>query len=185
MLIVVLCLIILLSFLDSSARRGQFEVLKLEKSFELFAIRDELRRKLIQGKIPADNWFFYLDTSITKTIEDINKLTIWEAVALIMHYEKNNRLSSALDQRAKAMRKNPELAAVFVKYIDCVSSFLRERHGSLIQIVRLLRKAVDGLAGRFSFDKAVRVISSSPETSTLLQYQRDRSGFQNHRLRHG
>jgi hypothetical protein len=122
----------MLALLDRATRYGRLEILKVQTRFNLFALRDELRSKLIKGEIPNNNWFEYMDTTLTKSIDRLNSFTVWQAAVLAVHNEKDASVRKARQNLEEALEKpeNKEIAGIYNKYILCLAVFLYHRHST-------------------------------------------------------
>lgn len=170
MLYFLVSMIIMLALLDSVLRRGRVELLLIEIRFKFFALRDELRQGVIEGTLPENKWFEYLDTSITKAIDLLPTITAWEAVALVLRYRNDPEvqrhqmtLITALSQE-----ENQKLAWIYGKFVGHIVELLLRRHigirYGMMGIVRIVARA-QGFK-----DYAARIVTVAPETSTLNQY---------------
>ena len=170
MLYVLISVLIMAALLDRSLRRGRVEVLLLEMRFRLFALRDELRLGVIEGTMPNNNWFEYLDTSITKTIDLLPTITIWEAVCLVWRYKDREEIQSAQHAliQAFAEETNKPLAAIYTKFVVCIIEILVRRHVGIRYGMTGVAKVV--VSARGLKEKAARIITVAPETSTYYQY---------------
>jgi len=120
----------MLGFLDQALRRGRLDKLKLRTRFELFAFRDELRLALIKGEANPSRWFDYLDTTLTKSIDCLDDINLWESLALIAVYSKNTAIKAAIEKQHAALSDpaNHRLVELQSQYTACLASFLTERH---------------------------------------------------------
>lgn len=145
MLVVLLSTLIMLALLDRATRYGRLELLKLQTRFKLFALRDELRRKLISGEIPNSNWFAYMDTTLTKSIDRLNDFTIWEAAALAASVDGDPSVQKAHKNLQQALKRpeNREIASIFNKYRNCLMGFLYNRH-TTFRFFMNLKKSIFG-----------------------------------------
>src|SRR5712672_2966688 len=89
--------------------------------FRMFAARDLLRRKLYIGETADDRWFVYMDTTLTKSIEAVEVINIWEAIAIWKQFgegdEETKRARQALHEE---LARNPALREVHDSYVDSV-----------------------------------------------------------------
>lgn len=174
MLFLILTVSIMLALLDRSLRTGRLDLLKLRLRFDLFALRDELRAAAITGEAPLNQWFEYLDTTLTKSIDNIESLNLWEAMALLIAHGRDASIQRAYDRLLAALRQpeNRKLAEIHGKLVSVHGQFLASRHrGPMVTIVGLAKLAVstDRLIDRCR-DRIERILASAPETSTLLRY---------------
>lgn len=163
MLLMVVAGIVMLAFLDRAMRTGRLDLLKLRFRFDLFALRDELRAAVIAGKVPKDNWFEYLDTTITKAIDHIDGANMYEMFALVVGHLHDREILEAYSKFLVTIQeeRNAELLRIYSKYIALHVRFLGKRHRAVKKLFLQTDRSL----------KAVkRVLTSSPERSTLLRY---------------
>lgn len=170
MLYVLISVLIMLALLDRSLRRGRIELLLIEMRFKLFALRDELRRGVIEERMPDNNWFEYLDTSITRAIDLLPTITIWEAVALIVRYRDDEDIRAAHYTLIKEFSTddNKPFAPVYANFVMCLTEILFRRH---IGIRFGISAVIKGIGRARGFKRwAGEIITLAPETSTYYQY---------------
>lgn len=168
MLYVLASMLIMLTLIDRSLRIGRLETLRLETRFKLFALRDKLRHAAICGDVPYNRWFAYLDTSLTKSIDVLPQISVWEALALVYSYRNNKSLLKAQLEllAALAQEENRQLAEVYKEYLVCLTTLLVKRHRAAGYTAMALARVVGGvtnLKGRLA-----AIFTIAPETSTLL-----------------
>jgi len=174
MLFLILTILLMSALLDRSLRTGRLDLLKLRLRFDLFALRDELRRAAILGEAPLNQWFEYLDTTITKTIDNIESLNFWEISTLMVAHGSDKSILKAYDRLVSELQRqeNWKLAEIYSNFINLNVKFLVRRHRGPVVTFTALAKIVvraDNLIDRCS-DLVRRVLASAPETSTLLRY---------------
>lgn len=170
MLYFLIALVILFALCDRASRHSRIELLLLNSRFKLFKIRDELRRNAIRGQLETNKWFDYLDTSLTKTIDQLPKLTIWQAFILFVHYKDDEQILNAERELMKALDEegNEKLSELYSNYLLSVAEFIFTRHRSMRLSFKVLAKATGGLMKLKN--EMAKIISAAPETSTLLKY---------------
>lgn len=170
MLYFLIAMLIMLALFDRALRKGRFELLFAETRFKLFALRDELRDGVINGTLPENKWFEYLDTTITKAIDLLPTITAWEALGLVLRYKDDSAVQHAQLTLIEALGEdeNKGLANIYAKFVICIAEFLFRRHlgirfgmTALVQVVGRAR----GLK-----NKVAEIVTVAPETSTLNQY---------------
>lgn len=170
MLIFLISTLILLALLDKALRVGRLETVLLKTRFKLFALRDELRETAIKGETEENQWFEYLDTTITKAIDELASVSLWEAFVLILMNRHNKTIAEAQIKlfEALAQEENQKLAEIYRKFVWCLGTFLFDRH---------LAVRLTVFAGLYTLesvkkerDRLVKTITTSPQTSTLLKY---------------
>lgn len=166
MLYFLIALVIMFSLIDRSLRIGRLERLKLELRFQLFALRDELRLAVINGEAPDNKWFEYLDTTLTKAIDHIQEINLWEALALLSIYKKDKSVLHAQAGLLSALqeRENEKISEVYYKLLKTLAGFIMERHAILKAFV------VGSVIIARTVNKLAKVVTTAPETSTLLEY---------------
>lgn len=170
MLYILLSTVILAGYCDRAARKSRIEMLSIETRFRLFGIRDELRNAAIDGRLERDNWFEYFDTTLTKIIDLLPILSVWQIATMLFHY-RNDRtserhiqeLTSFLDQD-----ENEEFRRLYSRFAKVVGAFLIRRHRIMGTLLRVIGKAADG-ASNVKQD-ATQIVATAPETSTFLTY---------------
>ncbi len=201
MLYIIISTIVMLGFLDRSLRRGHLDKLKLKTRFELFAFRDELRLALIRGEVAPGRWFDYLDTTLTKSIDNLDDINLWESIALLLSYSKDPAIEAAIAKQAEELRDpaNHRLLDLQTKFTSCLARFLMKRHFGMLPHNRepeqakvpLVEPSHPEVPSPFSDEPEVRIrrplwalvkgffrpnigfvriFTSAPQTSTLVQY---------------
>ena len=163
-------MLIMLALLDRAIRVGRLESLMLETRFKLFALRDELRCAAIKGEVPQNRWFEYLDTSITKAIDALPRISVWEALALLYSYAGDKSVVQAQKELFEAFEEeeNVGLGEIYGKYLLCIMTLLVQRHKTLkftvVGTARMMGKMVN------LKDRLAAIFTVAPETSTLLEH---------------
>lgn len=169
MLIAIASGVIMLAFLDRAMRLERIATAQLKAKFELYAIRDDLRRAERHGVVPGERWFNYMDTTLTKCAASIERLTVWHALAYL-RVSDFPAIQEAERNREAAMKEFPELVALHRRYAECVARLVKERHALLWSIMRVVaRLFVTFVVWRA---KLLTALQGSPQTSTLLVYAR-------------
>jgi hypothetical protein len=169
MLIAIASGVIMLAFLDRAMRLERIATVQLKAKFELYAIRDDLRRAERQRVVPGGRWFSYMDTTLTKAAASIERLTVWHALAYL-RVSDFSMMQEAERNRATAMEEFPELAALHRRYAECVARLVRERHALLWSIMRVVAHLF--VAFVVWRARVLTALQGSPQTSTLLVYAR-------------
>jgi hypothetical protein len=171
MIIAIISCIIMVTLIDRALRLERIATAQMKARFELFALRDELRRLQRHGDVSADRWFSYMDTTLTRATAAIEAVTLWHAIGYMIA-SRSTQILAKIDYaervRKDAMRAVPELASIHARYDKSLAELLRERHALLWTILGLI-----GLMFRAAAEFRVRTlkaVSGSPETSTLLDY---------------
>lgn len=167
MLIAIISGIVMLSLLDRAARSDKIALAQMKARFDLFAIRDELRRRGRSGAVEENRWFSYMDTTLTRAIMSVEYLTVWHAVSYL-HAIDPARFEAADRSRREAMSRNQALAELHERYTQCLWQLMRDRHVLLWRVLGIIAKTLGVLDGRRQ--KIVQALRTAPETSTLLEY---------------
>jgi hypothetical protein len=163
-------MVALVGFLDHAGRRSRIELQLSQTRFKLYELRDKLRNTAIQGEIEQDNWFDYFDTTLTKMIDILPKLTVLQIILLIYHYRNDEgirRSTQNLDEFLNAPA-NKFYKHLFDSYSSCVVNFLMSRHRVLgFAAKQSLKFTVKILLAKA---RASEVLATAPETSTFGNY---------------
>ena len=167
MLIMIASCILMIAFLDRALRHDRIAIAQLKAKFELFAIRDDLRRAERTGAVPRGRWFSYMDTTLTRCAASIEELTVWHAFAYLFVIDIP-KMRTAERNLAAAMLDLPELAALHRRYAACIANLVRQRHALLWRIIGLVARLFGAAA--ICRAKVLTALEGSPQTSTLLVY---------------
>jgi hypothetical protein len=170
MLYVLASMLIMLALLDKVTRMDRLESLRLDTRFKLFALRDELRCAAINGDVPQNRWFEYLDTSITKMIDVLPHINFWEALALLYSHGGDKSILAAQAELSKALsqEENKGLGTIYVGYLACILKLLLGRHRTLVPFAYRVNKAIGRMADLKN--RLAAIFTVAPETSTLLEH---------------
>ncbi len=154
--------------------RLHIRTIVLTYQFELYALRDKLREAAMSQEINSSNWVFeYLDSSIAKTIDVLEGITIWRIFftpVVLRKQEKFLRARMHL-QRELSKPKNKCLASIHKEYTETVGLFVIDRHPLLKSIaIKCLQAFFVGKYTRKLWRKGLELQTEAPETSTLLEY---------------
>jgi|HubBroStandDraft_6_1064221.scaffolds.fasta_scaffold52555_7 hypothetical protein len=146
-------------------------------AFRLYALRDELRAAVIDGRVRSSNWVFqYLDSSIAKTIAALPSFTIWSLLYIAVTYRGDRRIKRAAAHLARELEKpeNACLADLHTRHIDILGEFLLARHFVLRLVVASLEGLLESIrAGQRLlrlWQRALELSTETPETSTLADF---------------
>ena len=170
MLYVLAYSILAIALLDNIVRISRLEFVNYSFRFELFEIRDKLRRALISKEIKKSRWFDYLDSTITKTIDELPHISLWE-ILLIAYIHRNDktiknaqsRLEMALDAEANAF-----LAEIYKDILNCIVRFILSRHIVLSKTILFIFNSIHKYRNLQS--GLAETVMIAPETSTLSQF---------------
>ena len=150
------------------ARQQAHESVVCSHQLRLYALRDDLRERAILGKVDSSGWVFrYLDSSITRTISQMRKLTLWRILAVAIVYRRDERIGRARMHLERELRKdtNTLLAEVYGQYIIEIMTFAIHRNLAARFAFLHLPAAVMGFQRRVS--SVLEYTTEVPETSTL------------------
>lgn len=173
MLYFLIAIVVLVGLCDMASRQSRTEFLLLNFRFRLFEIRDELRTSAITDEVEVNNWFDYLDTTLTKAIDQLPHLTVWQALILFVHYKDDEDINEARNELMKALNQegNEKFAELYEEYMTTIGSFIFTRHRSMRLSFKAFAKVTNSLINLKS--GIAKVLSAAPETSTLLKHCRN------------
>lgn len=170
--------IVMLVMLEG-ARRDARSALALEYRYKLFELRDELRSHVIRNPELARNWvFLYLDSTITKFVTLLPRLSLWHMLALLFTHRNDHRFKVHRMHLEREYDKvqNAKFKQIEVKLMATVGQYIAKKHACLTIQFELMRKislpVVRGcivVARRIRKD-SLEVAVEAPETSTLGEY---------------
>lgn len=159
--------------LDRAIRENK-QTLIIQHRYGLYAHRDSIREDAIRGVINPKQWLFaYLDSSITKMISVLPKLTIWRAISLHASHRGDERLVASISQLKRELSKpdNKVLADSHERFTKMTGMFLFARHSLLRRTVWSTLIAVHlFLRVQNWIRNAVRSLTVAPETSTFEDF---------------
>lgn len=164
----------LLFFLEA-VRRERMQTLVLVHQHRLFALRDELRGHAMERPALVRNWVFqYLDSTITRSIGLLPKMSVWHMLAAYLALRHNPRLTSLEKhlEMAYAKPENDELKKVHEKLSETISKFVFSRHFLLIFVsaVTVITPMAIATAISTMRKRSVELVLETPITSTLDQF---------------
>lgn len=172
MLFLIIATSTMLVLLDRSLRLGRLDSLQTETRHALFELRDRLRSDAIAGRIQDDRWFDFLDTTITRTIADLKRRTVWQLGVLILVHRDDREIQQAYEQLCGTIEQpgNEVVHDRFLAFVETMNGFLYQRHRSALGTIAAASRLADSVQRRNASLKeaASRMLVSSPETSTLL-----------------
>jgi hypothetical protein len=154
--------------------RVHITTIVLTHQFELYALRDKLREAAINQEVNSRNWVFeYLDSSIAKTIDVLERITIWRIVFTPVVLRKQEKILRARMhlQRELSKPKNKCLASIHNEYTEILGLFVVDRHSLLKSVaIKCLQAFIISKHIRKQWRKGLELQTEAPETSTLLEY---------------
>jgi hypothetical protein len=170
-MVIIILVTLLLLFLLDTARKAQVKTRELAYQYRLYALRDELREKVIQGAIDRDDWVFdFLDSSIAKSISLIHYISVYRLLVVFFVHRRDpafhglqKHLDYELDKPDKLCLK--EIRNEFAKTI---ADYLGDRHWELKLLGRV---AFIWITVWTNFKSLIaHQVTEYPETSTIEQF---------------
>jgi hypothetical protein len=169
---VILASLITLILLDRVIRGGHFKIARDAARFKLFALRDELRRAAIEQKVKQSEWFYYLDTTLTRSISNITRISFLDYLVFALRYKEDERIKMAVENRKRAfsLPENQILAEIYNKYLFTLFRFMCERN--LLFWLLMGAHSDRNRGSHLPKDEVekVEIFGNVPATSTLLTH---------------
>ena len=118
----------MLALLDRSWRLSRIETAKLEAEYKIYALRDKLRMAAIEGELPFDKWFRFMDTSFSRMILRLDCVNLWEALAIYWSHKGDRQIDAAWQDFMKARKNNAKLEEIANEYDLTLLRLLTKRH---------------------------------------------------------
>lgn len=132
MLISLVAIVLFCAWLDGATRGERIKLAKQRARFRMFAARDLLRRKMFEGDIEDDRWFVYMDTTLTKSIEYVEDINIWEAIVLAIQFRNvDDELETARKALHAKLEKDEALREAHEAFMSAIWELIVERHMTL------------------------------------------------------
>lgn len=150
--------------------------LNLKYKYEFYRLRDKLRQYAIEGKIDSQNWMFsYLDTSISKTVANIERINFFTSILLYRKHKKDTIVNFFAKKVDDGVKKNPYFKEIFTEYGAITFNLVLRKHYWLHLNLKLgiwsvmgLSKIVSHITNYVKYtSQAIRVV---PETSSMTSY---------------
>lgn len=150
--------------------------------YRLFALRDKLREHVMEERIKKNNWVFdYIDSTLTKTCDDLDWLNIWRALVVLLTDRNDIKFERARDHLENELKKSKNifLREIHEEYADILLEYILEKHNFIFGCARLFFKIVRNIPIIFRslikpinqikkiVKHGVKELTESPETSTL------------------
>src|ERR1700686_5238040 len=122
MMIALVCLVIMLSWLDRALRRGRIDLLMDETRHQLYTLRNDLRAAAASNEVDPHVWIFdYLDTSLTKTAALIKRVTVYEVLGFMIVSRNMVTMKQAYKalQRELGKPENVRFQQTYTQYQTC------------------------------------------------------------------
>jgi hypothetical protein len=125
----------------------------------------------------SQQWLFlYLDSTTTKIITLLPELSIWKLTALAVVYKDDPRSKQlwSLAEKEFQKKQHQQLKDYEVQLWHTVDCYLRERHRTLVWVFNVAYGISEAAARAITALKkrSMRVLLTSPETSTLAEFSR-------------
>ncbi len=103
--------------------------LSIKYRYRIYALRDDLRLKAIEGRISPHSWVFdYLDSSFSKIIGQLGTLSIYKVGILAILHRRDKRLQEFRKKISTELKKNEEFRELYNQYGNLLFEFFVERH---------------------------------------------------------
>src|SRR6266404_4635737 len=105
----------------NSLLRADLKTTITKYQFDLYRLRDKLREAAMLHQIKHEDWvFLYLDSSIAKTIEMLDQITIWHITVVMLTFEEDQRFIRAREHLHRELSKPGKrfLAEIYNEYFD-------------------------------------------------------------------
>jgi hypothetical protein len=181
MLFVILSSFVTLVLIDRVVRIGNLRLAKDQARYELFALRDELRKAAITGRAPMNRWFDYMDSTLTRSIDKIYQVSLLDLMVFAALYRENRKIEEAVANRRRAFElpENTIVAGIYERYLYVLVRFMMNRN-LISRIAHSLSHrdhdrdrdcCGDAASSQEDGRKSkAEVFSNVPATSTLLTY---------------
>lgn len=155
-------------------RRHHHRLAEQQFRYEVYSLRDRLRRLAIEGKLDCNSRVFdFLDLSFSKAIKDHYYMTIFRLVALGKKHSKDMRFKKAYEEVMKEITLNPnnELLEIKNQYEQVVLKYIISQHFVTIKCIEPLFAFFDTAAkSKRKFKEITKSVSYLPETSATAKF---------------
>lgn len=145
-----------------------------EHQFHLYTLRDRLRSLAMQKEVNPNHWvFLYLDSSIAKTVNVLNSLTLWKVLSIAWMYHRDVRILRAKNHLYSELNKscNKKLRDIHNEYLATLICFLIHRHTTVKLVLSKSISAIRlGVYIQRRLRSALEIQTESPITSTLQEF---------------
>ena len=118
-------------------RYRRAEIITLESTYRLFALRDSLRQKAIYGDIDPQDWLFgYLDESISKLVSALPKLNIYFCLILFFTHRKQPKFREFRIRVDTELQGKEGLKDIYDRMGREILRFITARHSNLFSLVK-------------------------------------------------
>jgi hypothetical protein len=85
-----------------------------------------------------------MDTTLTRTIDHIQWVSVWQAAAFWFIHRKDKNLRRAQEalERALSANENTEIERIYCEYVVVIRDYLRSRHPLSLPMMKLLARSV-------------------------------------------
>lgn len=106
--------------------------------YKLYAVRDGLRRVVIEGQAKKDSWIFnYLDSSISKSIQYLDCLNLYTLISLAYKLRNSDEFKEFDIQIKENLANENYFQEYYDEYNSIMTSFIRSKHHLTFFILRL------------------------------------------------
>ena len=154
-MVIIILVTLLLLFLLDTARKAQVKTRELTYQYRLYALRDELREKVMQGVINRDDWVFdFLDSSIAKSISLIHYISLYRLLVVFFVHRRDPAFRSLQKHLDYELDKPDKLCLKEVRneFAKTIADYLGDRHWELNKSL------------------IAHQVTEYPETSTIEQF---------------
>lgn len=168
-MLIIFITILSLLFLLERAFKTRTETKVLKYSNCLYALRDELRERVIQGDINKNDWVFdYLDSSITKTITQLSKISFYTLLIIYLIRNRDPYFNKAQKHLERALKKpgKAPIKNIHDRYVKILDNYILDKH--LISLTSLPFSI--WLTTKGIYKNLTKQATEYPEFSTLYDY---------------
>jgi len=154
-------------------RNQYYKRLAIKYSYMLYDLRDSLREQAVLMKINTNDWQFkYLDTSFSKTIQELPNLNLLLSIIISSKYKTKKSSKVAI---IKGMQENDTYSLLYHEYSMILLHYIFEKMillnfaFTVSKSLHITSKNIKSYINK-NVKKVVSNITVAPETSTFLTY---------------
>lgn len=153
-------------------RKLNLKKVELKFKYDVYQLRDELRRDAIEGKTNTDNWLFeYFDVTLSKMVSESYYITLFFMIVANFRNESNPNYQVFKEKVFKDIEADEYYKGFHQKLNAVASDYLLRQHffttTFLVPIVGLILGA-DAMRKRFNI--WVDKLTIDPQTSASSEY---------------
>lgn len=96
--------------------------------YKIYALRDKLRDKAIDGLIKREWYFSYLDDVLSRHVSELETVNIW-AIIMLSYKRRNDKVVIDFRNRLNfALEKNEEFKNIYKEYLSTIGQFFIRKH---------------------------------------------------------